>query len=78
MFTFVLIVTAVAGLALGSTSNVAHYLPFLRPLSEHGDLASGLATSLPPAIGATLFTAIALNIIKCKLPDNIHILCRAH
>ncbi|OJA12346.1 hypothetical protein AZE42_02784 [Rhizopogon vesiculosus] len=56
--------TAVAGLVLGAAPNVAHYLSFLNPLSEHGDLASGLATSLAPAIGATLFTAIALIIIK--------------
>ncbi|KAG1757825.1 hypothetical protein EDB19DRAFT_1659240 [Suillus lakei] len=56
--------TAVAGLALGATSNVEHYLPFFIPLSEHGDLVSGLATSLAPAIGATLFTVIALTIVK--------------
>lgn len=59
-------VTAVAGLALGAAPNVAHYLPFLHPLSDHGDLASGLATTLAPAIGAALFTAIALIIIKCE------------
>lgn len=56
--------TAVAGLALGSASSVEHYLPFFRPLSHHGNLVSGLATSLAPAIGATLFTAIALMIVK--------------
>jgi hypothetical protein len=56
--------TAVAGLALGATSSVEHYLPFFRPLSDHGNLVSGLATSLAPAIGATLFSVIALTIVK--------------
>lgn len=56
--------TAVAGLALGATSSVEHYLPFFRPLSDHGNLVSGLATSLAPAIGATVFTVIALTIVK--------------
>lgn len=56
--------TGVAGLALGAASNVEHYLPFFRPLSEHGNLVSGLATSIAPAIGATLFTVIALAIVK--------------
>lgn len=70
--------TAVAGLALGTTPNVVHYLPFFHPLSEHGNLASGLATSLAPAIGATLFTAIALNIIKCEHLDNVLTRCSAY
>ncbi|KAG2159608.1 uncharacterized protein EDB93DRAFT_1236924 [Suillus bovinus] len=56
--------TAVAGLSLGTASSVEHYLPFLRPLSDHGNLISGLATSLAPAIGATLFTVVALAIVK--------------
>ncbi|KAG1893570.1 uncharacterized protein F5891DRAFT_1196197 [Suillus fuscotomentosus] len=56
--------TAVAGLALNAASSVEHYLPFFRPLSDHGNLVSGLATSLAPAIGVALFTVIALGIIK--------------
>lgn len=64
-------VTAVAALSLGVAPNVARYLPFFHPLSQHGDLASGLATSLAPAIGATLFTTIALIIIKCEHLHNI-------
>ncbi|KAG2358227.1 hypothetical protein BDR07DRAFT_1418255 [Suillus spraguei] len=56
--------TAVAVLALGTASSVEHYLPFVRPLSDHGHLVSGLATSLAPAVGATLFTVIALTIVK--------------
>ncbi|KAG2120632.1 uncharacterized protein F5147DRAFT_662683 [Suillus discolor] len=56
--------TAVVGLALSAASSVEHYLPFFRPLSDHGNLVSGLATSLAPAIGVALFTVIALRIIK--------------
>lgn len=56
--------TAVVGLALGAASSVEQYLPFFRPLSDHGNLVSGLATSLAPAVGATLFTLIALTIVK--------------
>jgi hypothetical protein len=72
------IVTAVAGLALGATSSVEHYLPFFRPLSDHGNLVSGLATSLAPAIGATLFSVIALTIVKCKYIHGMLTLCNAH
>ncbi|KAG0702753.1 hypothetical protein DFH29DRAFT_999137 [Suillus ampliporus] len=56
--------TAAAGLALAAAPNVEYNLHFFRPLSEHGNLASGLATSLAPAIGATLFTVIALTLVK--------------
>ncbi|KAG1766395.1 hypothetical protein EDD22DRAFT_878114 [Suillus occidentalis] len=56
--------TAVVGLALGAASSVEQYLPFFRPLSDHGNLIAGLATSLAPAIGATLFTLTALTIVK--------------
>jgi hypothetical protein len=72
------IVTAVVGLALGAASSVEQYLPFFRPLSDHGNLVSGLATSLAPAIGATLFTLIALTIVKRKHIHGMPTLCNAH
>jgi hypothetical protein len=72
------IVTAVVGLALGAASSVEQYLPFFRPLSDHGNLVSGLATSLAPAIGATLFTLIALTIVKCKHIHGMPTLSNAH
>ncbi|KAG1749760.1 uncharacterized protein EDB91DRAFT_1046857 [Suillus paluster] len=55
--------TAVAGLALGAVS-VERYLPLFLPLLDHGNLVSGLATSLAPVIAATLLTLIALSIVK--------------
>ncbi|EMD41861.1 hypothetical protein CERSUDRAFT_120777 [Gelatoporia subvermispora B] len=55
--------TAVAGLALSSAPNFAHYFPFLQNLSEGNDLGSGIATCFAPAILAIAFTAIAVAII---------------
>jgi len=59
-------VTAASGLALATAPDVAHYLPFLQPLVNGNTLASGLATTLAPAVAATLFIVIALAIINCK------------
>ena len=63
--------TAVVGLTLGAAPDVVHYLPFFRPLSEHGNLPSGLATSLAPAMGATVFTVMALIIIQREHIDHL-------
>jgi hypothetical protein len=60
-------VTAVSGLALANAPDVAHYLPFLRPLADNGGLASGLGTALAPAIAAALFITLALAIVSCEL-----------
>ncbi|OCH87483.1 hypothetical protein OBBRIDRAFT_736098 [Obba rivulosa] len=55
--------TAVAGLALATAPNFAHYFPFLQNLDEGNDLGSGIATCFAPAILATIFIAIALTVI---------------
>jgi hypothetical protein len=59
-------VTAASGLALARAPDVAHYISFLRPLAENDNLASGLATTLAPAVGATLFIVAALFIVDCE------------
>lgn len=61
-----LIVTAASGLALGTAPDVAHFLPFLAPLTGSNALASGIATVLCPALAATIFIVLALTIINCK------------
>lgn len=61
--------TAVAGLALGTAPDVGHYIPFLGALSNTNQLAAGIATSLAPALAATLFISIALLAVNCKSPD---------
>jgi hypothetical protein len=60
-------VTAVSGLALANAPDFANSLTFLQPLANNGGLASGLATTLAPAVAATLFIVIALATIDCKL-----------
>ncbi|KZW00653.1 hypothetical protein EXIGLDRAFT_666997 [Exidia glandulosa HHB12029] len=56
-------VTAATGLALGDAPDVATFVPFLRPLSSHNNIGSSLATTLAPAIAATLFICIALALV---------------
>ncbi|KAJ7619547.1 hypothetical protein FB45DRAFT_931060 [Roridomyces roridus] len=58
--------TAAAGLSLTTAPDVAHYLPFLKPLvsSDTNTIASGLATVLAPAVAATLFICLALGIVN--------------
>ncbi|KAF4604854.1 hypothetical protein EYR40_003636 [Pleurotus pulmonarius] len=55
--------TAAAGLAVVTAPDVAHYLPFLEPLLTAHPLVAGLATSLAPAVAATLFICLALMAI---------------
>ncbi|QRW26899.1 hypothetical protein RhiXN_01494 [Rhizoctonia solani] len=45
----------VAGLALAGAPDFAHYLPFLTRLSGRDDLGASIATTVAPAITATLF-----------------------
>ncbi|KAG8704088.1 hypothetical protein FRC09_003778, partial [Ceratobasidium sp. 395] len=54
----------VAGLALAGAPDVAHFLPFLKPLSDKDNLGVALATTLAPAVAATLFISIALAVIN--------------
>ncbi|KAG9103614.1 hypothetical protein FRC06_009388, partial [Ceratobasidium sp. 370] len=54
----------VAGLALAGAPDVAHFLPFLERLSNRNDLGAGLATTLAPAVAATLFISVALMVVN--------------
>jgi hypothetical protein len=63
-------VTAAAGLSLAGAPDFAHYIPFLQAVSRKGDLASGIATVLTPAVAATLFIGAALAIIHCEFYLN--------
>ncbi len=57
---------AASGLAVAIAPDVSQYIPFLRPLADNDTLASGLAMSIAPALGATVFIVIALAIIDCE------------
>ncbi|KAJ1310485.1 hypothetical protein OPQ81_007218 [Rhizoctonia solani] len=54
----------VAGLALAGAPDVAHYLPFLTRLSGRDDLGASIATTIAPALAATLFITIALLMVN--------------
>ncbi|KIY73527.1 hypothetical protein CYLTODRAFT_485378 [Cylindrobasidium torrendii FP15055 ss-10] len=56
--------TAASGLALSDAPDFAHYLPFLAPIRDAGDLASGIATVLVPALAATVFICLALGAVR--------------
>ena len=64
--TYLRTVIATAGLAVATSPDFAHYLPFLRPLANHNNLPSGLATVLAPSVAATLFLLIALLALHRK------------
>lgn len=55
------------GLVLSTAPDFAHYLPFLKTLTRHDNIATGIATSLAPALAATLFICIALGVVHCTL-----------
>ncbi|KAG9092361.1 hypothetical protein FS749_015799, partial [Ceratobasidium sp. UAMH 11750] len=54
----------VVGLALAGAPDVAHFLPFLGPLSNRDNLGVALATTLVPAVAATLFISVALVVVN--------------
>ncbi|KAG5647674.1 hypothetical protein DXG03_008397 [Asterophora parasitica] len=62
--------TAASGLALATAPNMAHYLPFLKPLLTTHRLLAGIATVLAPAVAATLFISIALCLVHWVA--NVH------
>ncbi|KAF8167474.1 hypothetical protein B0H34DRAFT_18533 [Crassisporium funariophilum] len=62
--------TAAVGLALAPAPDVAHYIPFLRPLLTANKIAAGIATILAPAVAATLF--IILGLAAINWVANIH------
>ncbi|KAJ7031058.1 hypothetical protein C8F04DRAFT_1365062 [Mycena alexandri] len=55
--------TAAAGLSLTTAPDVAHYLPFLKPLLTD-TISAGLATVLAPAVAATIFICLAVAIVN--------------
>ncbi|CUA72197.1 Short transient receptor potential channel 7 [Rhizoctonia solani] len=54
----------VAGLALAGAPDVAHYLPFLSGLSGRDNLGASIATTVAPALAATLFIVLALLVVN--------------
>ncbi|KAI0275250.1 hypothetical protein BC834DRAFT_815275 [Gloeopeniophorella convolvens] len=54
---------AVAGLAVATTPDYAHYLPFMQGLASHNNFTTGLATVLAPSVAATLFITLALGLL---------------
>ncbi|KAK2461512.1 hypothetical protein APHAL10511_005975 [Amanita phalloides] len=56
--------TAASGLSLATAPNVAHFLPFLSPLSKSNTLASGIATVLASTFAIIAFLIIALIVIN--------------
>ncbi|THH08733.1 hypothetical protein EW145_g2508 [Phellinidium pouzarii] len=56
---------AVAGLAIATAPNVAHYLPFFQPLVNSKDkIGTGIATTLIPAVVATIFFIMAIEVVQ--------------
>jgi len=49
---------------MAGAPDVVKFLPFLGRLSSRDDLGAGLATTLVPALAATLFIAVALTITR--------------
>ncbi|PPQ64239.1 hypothetical protein CVT24_008642 [Panaeolus cyanescens] len=62
--------TAAAGLAVSPAPDVAHYLPFFRPLLTTNPIAAGVATVFAPALAAILFLIIGFILISRVV--NIH------
>lgn len=60
-----LLVSAAIGLSLAPAPDVAHYLPFLKPLVTTETIAAGIATVLAPAVAATVFIILGLAVIHC-------------
>ncbi|THH13010.1 hypothetical protein EW146_g7167 [Bondarzewia mesenterica] len=55
---------AVAGLAVATSPDFAHYFPFFQSLANHNDFATGLATVFAPSMAAVLFIVIAVAIVQ--------------
>jgi len=69
VFLFVLLaagLTAVAGLLLATSPDVAKFLPFLRDLQNWNKIPSGVVTVLIPTIAATVFIAAVVLVIRRK------------
>ncbi|KAI0308375.1 hypothetical protein B0F90DRAFT_1807574 [Multifurca ochricompacta] len=49
-----------AGLAVATSPDYAHYLPFFQSMARNNDFLTGLATVLAPSVAATLFILLAV------------------
>ena len=58
--------TAVAGLLLATSPDVAEFLPFFRDLQTWNKIPSGIVTVLIPTIAATVFIAAVVLVIRRK------------
>lgn len=58
--------TAAVGLYLAPAPDVAHFIPFLRPLIGAETLAAGIATILAPAVAVTIFLVLGIIVVRCK------------
>ena len=66
--------TAAVGLALAPAPDVAHFLPFLRPLvSDANTIEAGIATVFVPAVAATIIISLGLAAINCKFSCHLKI-----
>ncbi len=61
--TFCFAVTAVAGLAVASAPEFAHYFPFFLPIASGDALGAGVAVGLAAAVAAALFMAVAVGFV---------------
>lgn len=59
-------VTAVAGLAVATAPEFAHYIPFFIPLASGNFFGAGVAICLAAAIAMTLFMGAGLYVLQCK------------
>ncbi|KAJ3557112.1 hypothetical protein NM688_g1642 [Phlebia brevispora] len=55
--------TAVAGLAVASAPEYAHYFPFFLPISSGNDLGAGVAICLAASFAAFLFMVVAVGFV---------------
>lgn len=62
--------TAAAGLAVAPAPDVAHYLPFFRPLLTANPIAAGVATVFAPALAAILFLILGFVLINRKFNNQ--------
>ena len=61
---------ATAGLAVATSPDFAHYLPFFQSMANHNELATGLATVVAPSVAATLFILLALSALHRTYPQS--------
>ncbi|KAI0698409.1 hypothetical protein C8T65DRAFT_660659 [Cerioporus squamosus] len=61
---------AVSGLAVSAGPDVAHYFPFLLPMTTGNQLGAGVATCLAAAVAAILFITIACVVLNQTAQTN--------